>query len=438
MKHRSIGNISCVTLIGYLMACSSEDKSSDGDTGGTNSSTVPVSLGDGGSSASGGAAFGTATSVLPDATTTENGTQSIDAAKAAAIIEDPSAACAGWGVEAEAEKSVIYFLVDVSGSMGLTAPSTNGDTKWNVTRAALKTAIGRLPTAFGVGVAFYPNMKVNPMLDEAREPTACVDSSGNVPLALATTEQQNKVVSALDGMTPFDTAATPTHDAYKLAVTELAGTTLLGRKYLAFITDGQPTQSEGCIGSGQMCEPTLTEPIVASIKSAFADSSIQTFIVGSPGSEANACTKADVRDWLSLAARAGNTAPASCTDTVAPYCHFDLSQSTDFGTALSDALSNITKSLISCKYAVPTPPNSATLANGNVNMVFQSGTGDYLMVLPNSDGTCTSNKGWAYTDASKTEVEICGTTCDLLQNDPTAKLNIVFGCALNVWTPPTT
>jgi hypothetical protein len=361
----------------------------------------------------------------------EDGTKGISAEEAAQVLAAPEDQCQGWGVEAESESSVIEFLVDVSGSMGDAAPSTGGQSKWAVTRAALKNAVQRLPPSFGVGIAFYPNMAIVASAN-IRPSSACVDGSKNVPVAKASVEQQTRILAAIDSIEPDPLGATPTHDAYDLAVEQLKNANLPGKRYVVLITDGQPTQSQGCIGTGSKCDPQPAAPIVDAITRARAEYEIQTFLVGSPGSERNACTAADVRGWLSEAARAGNTAHENCSDSGPTYCHFDVSQATDFADALSAALVDITKSMISCNYGVPAPSGDQKLDPTNVNMIYVGTDGSYLLILPNQSSAC--DKGWNYTDATRSAVQICGITCELLQNHPGTKLNILFGCAQKIDT----
>jgi hypothetical protein len=278
-------------------------------------------------------------------------------------------------------------------------------------------------------------MAINANTTTSRPTSACVNSANDVPLALASAAQQSKVLAALDTVKPNPTGATPTHDAYNLAVDQLKRTTIPGKRYVVLITDGQPTQSLGCLGTGIMCNPTPTDPIIASIAQASAESEIQTFVVGAPGSEKSVCTEEDVRSWLSLAARAGNTATPNCSDAAAPFCHYDLSQEADFSTGLANALSSISRAIMSCNYDVPPPPSGQQLDPNKVNMIFTRGANDYVMLLPNGSGTC--EKGWSFTDSTNSVVQICGVTCALLQDNPTARLSILFGCkqdtSLTMW-----
>ena len=60
-----------------------------------------------------------------------------------------------------------------------------------------------------------------------------------------------------------------------------------------------------------------------------------------------------------------------------------------------------------------------------VNIIYKDGKGGYYLLLYNSSGTC--DRGWQYINNDQ-EVEICGTTCDTLLDNPQAGISVLFGC----------
>jgi hypothetical protein len=44
----------------------------------------------------------------------------------------------------------------------------------------------------------------------------------------------------------------------------------------------------------------------------------------------------------------------------------------------------------------------------------------------NRSATC--DLGWHYADAARTQIEICGSTCDKIKSDPEAQMDVLFGC----------
>jgi hypothetical protein len=403
-----------------LLACAGQNGS--GDEGNGASAAAPgigsVPVGQGGTGTAGSTGSMTAEQ-------TQDGLLPITSAQANAILDDPVKACTGWSEEPESAASVLEFIVDVSGSMNSSTATTGGLSKWVVTQRSLHAAIGVLPTALPVGLTFFPNMQLSAAYT-SRPVTACVNSKNDIPIAPLSDAQRTTLTTAVDNMGANKNGATPTHDAYNIALGNMRNNTSPGQKYLVLITDGQPTQSLGCIGSGMTSSPEPTQPVVDAVAAAWNNDKIKTFIVGSPGSEENVSTHTDSRDWLSAAARAGGTDTAGCNDHGPLYCHFDLSTATDFGQALSDALGKIAKTVVSCDYSVPSAGAGKTIDTNLVNMIYDDGAGNYSLVLPSGESAC--QKGWTFTDTTLTRLHVCDQTCALLQSNPHATISLVFGC----------
>jgi hypothetical protein len=203
-------------------------------------------------------------------------------------------------------------------------------------------------------------------------------------------------------------------------------------QFTLLITDGQPTYAEFCVGNGVPTpvgqHPTLeelTDPIVNQIGVAQA-AGIKTFVIGSPGSEEGADTSIDARPWMSRAAREGGTALANCVDTGPNFCHFDMTQSQDFAGDLGLALQQIANTLVPCIYAVPDPGSGPTIDVSKASLYFTAGDGTVWALAQNLSAPC--DLGWHYTDDTKTQIEICGTTCDKIKSDPQAQMDVLFGC----------
>jgi hypothetical protein len=111
-------------------------------------------------------------------------------------------------------------------------------------------------------------------------------------------------------------------------------------------------------------------------------------------------------------------------DTGPNFCHFDLTQSQNFATDLAMALQQIANTVVPCIYDV-VPPDGGTFDPDKVNLYYTSG-GQLFLIIQNASSTC--DLGWHYTDASKTQIEICGSTCDQIKSDPGGRLEVEFGC----------
>jgi hypothetical protein len=320
--------------------------------------------------------------------------------------------CAGEAAGAERAPSVMQLLVDTSGSMDQSAPG-GGGSKWVVTRSAMLSAIDGMPADTSLGVVFYPNVPNDnkPCLDRR-------EAVNLAPLAASNSQQRQQIRSVFQRVKPQ--GGTPTHDAYRYALDQIGSTAAAGERFVVLITDGTPTYSLNCVGTGLISDPVDPSPLVTEAAGAFAKG-IRTFVIGSPGSE-------DARESLSRMAEAGGTASAGCSHKGPNYCHFDMTSVRDLGAGLAGALQAISGLALSCRYDVPAPPNGATLDPAKVNVLFTPPGGAEELV-PQSTGQGCS-EGWQYS-AGNSQVQLCGSTCDRVRGSDGA-LKLEFGCATQV------
>jgi hypothetical protein len=399
-------------LIALVGACGSSEDGSGGDGGSGNADGGPVLVTDGG----GNTGYEGGTRPLPDG--------------GLAALRDAS--CAGWSASPEPLPAVLMLVVDVSNSMNDIAPGSQ-ESKWVVTRDALQQAIDALPATTAVGVIEFPNQDTGIRTLPAAI-TECVDTSGLIPaqvLGRAGSTQRTALQQSLLGVTV--TAGTPTYDAYTYALQQFQTSTLSGNKYLLLITDGLPTYGEQCVGTGRAQD--AIDAYITSVQDAIGAASAagtRTFIIGSPGSE-ETNNGSDARPWLSRAAQLGGTALPGCANTGPDYCHFDMVSEPDFAAGLTTALRTIAGQITQCEYTLPQPPSGQTLSPDEVNVVYTQGDSTQLLVLRSSDADC--EEGWTYS-ADGLEVVLCSQTCHQVQNDPGARLELMFGCASEL-LPPT-
>ncbi len=418
---RFCSSIALFSMLTY--ACGSKNNSDDTAPAGTGGSLFNV--GTGGSLGVGGAGYGGATSAnsgLSDITQDQY---------------DALAQCVGWSSEGENTPALIDFVVDVSGSMSVPAQNTNGSTKWAITEQALQNAMDALPSWTVVGMLLWPNMDTVPNNNDETGTVlpveSCVNTSAMVPIAalgITGSDQRNLISSTLTNA--HVAGGTPMADAYNYALGAVLDAKFIGAQYMVLITDGQPTIQLGCAGLGAEKYPVNFQPVLTSIGNAWTNDSIETFVIGSPGSEEQAYTNVDGRDLLSAAARAGNTGPAGCSDTGDPeYCHFDMSAVTDFAAGFTAALQYITGQVLPCDFHVD--PGTNTVDKNALNVIYKiSGSTDwgYLkLVAPSPDSSCPQGNGWYLDPADPTHFILCPATCDLIHKDPGAVVDFKGGCA---------
>lgn len=401
--------VSIFSLTGLISACGSSDDDGGISGSGASSSTGGTpNLGNVGENGGGSKAVGDGGVVDLTPEQVEN-------------IE--TGACAGWSTEGEALPAVLMLVVDVSGSMESDAPGSNRS-KWAITREALSSAIDGLGAATAAGVLYYPNQGTS----QSNGPTdidECVNIDELVPidtLGAQGSPVRDGLQQSLDDANTG--GGTPTHDAYQYALDNgMRAYQSSADKFMLLITDGQPTFSQGCDGTGMVDDPVDEQPIVDAIAAAAQDG-VRTFVIGSPGSESNQSTGADARPWLSRAAEAGQTAAANCSHTGSPYCHMDMTEEPDFAEALAAGLGEIVGQISSCTYAIPAPPAGQEIDLNKVNLIVTTG-GESQLVKPDSMGACT--EGWQIN--ADDQIVLCETTCQRVQGDGGASVKLLFGCA---------
>jgi hypothetical protein len=316
-------------------------------------------------------------------------------------------ACAGQSAGAEAAPAVLQMLVDTSGSMDQNAPGAR-QSKWTVTRGAVLDAINGMPGETSLGVVFYPNVPNNSnqcFREQTAVAVAALDIAG----------QRQRIQQAFARQNPE--GGTPTHDAYRYALSQLEATPAAGPRFVVLITDGIPTYLLGCQGNNRQNDPVDAGPLVVEAAAAAARG-IRTFVIGAPGSE-------DARGDLSRMAEAGGTATAQCSHAGPNYCHFDMTRETDLGAGLTNALSIISGVALSCRYAVPQPPTGSLLDPGKVNVLFTPPGGAQELIGRSVDTSCS--EGWEYAQG-ETQIRLCGSTCDRVQASE-GSLTLQFGCS---------
>src|SRR5262249_4461994 len=80
---------------------------------------------------------------------------------------------------------------------------------------------------------------------------------------------------------------------------------------------------------------------------------------------------------------------------------------------------------VDCVYKVPDPPAGQSF-DGRVNVVYTDSAKKEHPIGYNDAMPC--NEGWQFTDATKTEIKLCGTSCDDVKADANPTIVVQYGC----------
>ncbi|HLV20749.1 MAG TPA: hypothetical protein VKZ49_07700 [Polyangiaceae bacterium] len=416
MRQLSAVFLSFTCAVGLSLSCSS-----DKEAGGSGSVNAGGSAAGGSTGSGAGVGVGASVGTGGALVTQDAGgpTGSADAG----LDDLRDAACAGWRAEPEGLPAILQLVVDVSGSMDDEAPGASGQSKWEVTRDALAEAIDAMPEALALGILYYPNRDTDETNQDPQAVDQCVATDELLPidtLGPPDSAHRQAVGASLSAAQPD--GLTPTHDAYAYALENgLLASDRPGQRFMLLITDGAPTLAEQCVRTGRRGSAVSPDPIVDAIAAAAAQG-VQTFVIGSPGSEVGDDDE-DMRPWLSRAALAGGTARPGCAEEGPNFCHFDMTQEADFAVSLAAVLSQISGSIISCEYQLPAPDNGQTLDLQRINAVLTPVGGQPEFIGQALSADCT--EGWIVEGDT---LRLCPQTCDRVQADGTASFELIFGC----------
>lgn len=362
--------------------------------------------------------------------------------------------------ERAAELAPIYlaFAFDVSGSMGhMDCPYWNHDArvKWDPVAAAVKEFFSD-----ETSVNINGSLTLFPSRDDV-----CDESSYTTPDVTMRALPSNAFAAVLDGYEeevdwegsydfPVDNTAagagpwrggTPTRvvvDATVPALEALRTEHPDARVALVLVTDGLP----------QSCSNNGIDDVVDSVEAAL-EAGIPTYVIGvkdpeTPPAEAPwrntddepvwACetgngwragysdpdtprpTNPNLLDDLNLIADAGGTDEAILVDTGDPAATKNT---------LRLAIDRIRAEAISCELERPPPPPGQTFDPNRVNVRYDSGADSMPLSF---DEECESDDAWRYQGGDTSVIELCPSTCERIQTDPYAEVQVEFGCQRRV------
>jgi len=87
---------------------------------------------------------------------------------------------------------------------------------------------------------------------------------------------------------------------------------------------------------------------------------------------------------------------------------------------------------VDCEWSIPPPPEGQTLDPNQVNVRYtdSSGSTHLLYGLDDASQCQPGTGGWYYNDpANPSRVVACESSCQAMQSDPNARVEVLFGCA---------
>ncbi len=333
-------------------------------------------------------------------------------------------ACTGWAQEQESISALdIYFVFDRTGSMGTDCDYTHGDAPPENSKACFATyamsdylidSIPAVDTRLAFQFMSQPNdcdgtPYATPLIDLTALPVAASD-----PLIQDISDEDfagglgTHIEGALLGMAEFT------------AANETAGREMIG----VLMTDGDPNGCEEDIA-------TLRDIIADH----FASTGIRTFVIGMEGA-----TDANLEE-LGLA---GGAEPHDdwCGSVAAPCHYWNVEDGS--GDAIASALQAIIEQSapLPCQYGVENlePPAGETLDLGKVNVTLtdQNGSDTTIGQVPDQASCPSDQPAWYYDDPSApNSVVLCDNACDLVSNAANGShVTVVVGCEDTVVLPP--
>jgi hypothetical protein len=167
---------------------------------------------------------------------------------------------------------------------------------------------------------------------------------------------------------------------------------------------------------------------LSALSTHFTNNKIRTYVIGMNGANFTNLETLAVGGGGPSHADAVGTITDACGNGAGPCHHWNAGDGTS-GAPLVEALKQIQGTAIGCSFAIPTP-EAGTVDKNQVKVEYRpggTGAAQQLTKVANA-GACTGG-GWYYdNDTSPTTVNLCPASCTTVQADPSAKLDVLFGC----------
>jgi hypothetical protein len=312
---------------------------------------------------------------------------------------DPDAACASSSTEASLVTLNMFIMFDDSGSMA-------DNNKWTDAAASLDAFFQDKGSAgLKVALRFFPDGQCT---EGACDVNAC--ATPEVPMGALTKDpapmdtQEGALVASVgahgpnmgNGGTPMS-AALQGAENYAIAYQAAHPNQ---KTVVVLVTDGMPNG----------CDENFND--ITQIAADAFTQGILTFSVGLQGSS---------MAQMDQLAMAGGTNQA-----------FFIDSGGGAETALLTALQSIRGTVVTCQFALPMTDDKGKKVDPNkVNVDYTPGGMGMAQTIPQvkNAAACGNKDGWYYDDnTNPMTITLCPTTCQTVQNDEHAKIQILLGC----------
>ncbi len=333
------------------------------------------------------------------------------------VTVTPDSACATTGATANRTPIDMFVMLDQSGSMGTdcnVGSATNS--KWCNAINALSTYFkGAASTGQGAALQYFELPGGNCSNGNGYNVSA-IPATGNGYVTLPSSAFD----ASLNAHTP--NSLTPTEGAIRgiTGFTSRAVNRLAGRKPIGIlITDGDPSS----------CNTNLTT-LRGLLQSHFTATGTMTFVVGMTGAtDANLETLALGGNAPPHAATV-NGVPNTCGSSAAPCRHWNVGNGN--AAVFVEALKAISAAAVGCAFTIP-PSSTGVIDPNTVRVEYLPGGAPPAQILGRvtDAAACAGVPNGFYYDnnVTPTTINLCASQCNVVQADPTAKINVLFGCA---------
>lgn len=303
------------------------------------------------------------------------------------------AACASTSIQTELTPLDIIILLDRSGSMS--------GSNWTGSTAALTNFVNDPASAgINVGIQYFPLADLQG-LDDC-DYTLYDDLSvpvGELPM------NSQALATSIDTEDPLG-GSTPIYGALKgvlFNATAYQDANPTHKVIVVFASDGDPN---ACPGNENQI------PVISGLaSSALNYNGVQTYVIAIAGATLSN---------LNQIAAAGGTGVA-----------YDVTNDIN---AFSQKMAEIRASALACEFLLPPPPAGEVLDVAKVAVNYTPGGGVASQIPKATNAAdCGSGDGWYYDNAvTPTKIILCPASCQTVQSDGEAKVDVLFGCEPDV------